>query len=146
MTSTPTPPNVRLTISVSPEVHATFQRMAKAGNMSISRAMGEWLGDTLDAAEFMAQKMEQARAAPRLVMAEMHAYALGLADETGDFIQKMKDMGKEDRRRTAGSPDDTRAGAGPASPPSSNTGGKGTRERSNKASLRGVSDNNQKRK
>lgn len=145
MTSTPTPPNVRLTISVSPEVHATFQRMAKAGNMSISKAMGEWLGDTLDAAEFMAQKMEQARAAPRLVMAEMHAYALGLADETGDFIQKMKDMGKEDRQRAVGRASGTRGGADPA-PPSSNTGGKGTRERPNKASLRGVSDNKQSRK
>lgn len=89
--------------------------------MSISRAMGEWLGDTLDAAEFMAQKMEQARAAPRLVMAEMHAYALGLADETGDFIQKMKDMGKEDRQRAVGRASGTRGGADPA-PPSSNTG------------------------
>ena len=123
MTSTPTPSNVRLTISVSPEVHATFQRMAKAGNMSISRAMGEWLGDTIDAAEFMAQKMEQARAAPRLVMAEMHSYALGLADETGDFIQKMKDMGKEDRRRIAGRTVDPQAGAEPVAPRSSNTGG-----------------------
>ena len=31
----------------------------------------------------MAEKLEQARAAPRIVAREMHAYALGLADETG---------------------------------------------------------------
>jgi len=137
MTSTPTPPNVRLTISVSPEVHATFQRMAKAGNMSISKAMGEWLGDTLDAAQFMALKMEQARAAPKLVMAEMHAYALGLADETGDFIEKMKEMGKEDRRRVGMA----RAAVPDAEliPPSSNTGGKGTPSKPNKALSNGLS-------
>jgi hypothetical protein len=144
MTSTPTPSNVRLTISVSPEVHATFQRMAKAGNMSISKAMGEWLGDTIDAAEFMALKMEQARAAPKLVMAEMHAYALGLADETGDFIQKMKDMGKEDRRRV-GMARAAQPGADLV-PPSSNTGGKGTLDTVNKTSTNGLSGNNQKRK
>lgn len=137
MTSTPpTPPNIRLTISVTPEVHATFQRMAKAANLSISKAMGEWLGDTLDAAQFMATKMEQARAAPKLVMAEMHAYALGLADETGQVIQQMRDKGSAERRQTGASDgtararSDTQAGAD-VIPPSSNTGGKGTRNPAN---------------
>lgn len=89
MTSTTTE-NIRLTISVSPEVHATFQRLSKAGNMSLSKAMGEWLADTVEAADFMASKMEQARAAPKIVMREMHAYALGLVDETSDLISRMK--------------------------------------------------------
>jgi hypothetical protein len=113
----PPSPNVRLTITVTPEVHATFQRLAQAGSMSISRAMGEWLGDTIEAAEFTAQKMEQARAAPKVVMREMHAYALGLADETGALMDRIRQEGEQ--RRSAG-------GARPApSPPSSNTGGKG---------------------
>lgn len=89
MTSTTTE-NIRLTISVSPEVHATFQRLSKAGNMSLSKAMGEWLADTVEAADFMASKMEQARAAPKIAMREMHAYALGLVDETSDLISRMK--------------------------------------------------------
>ena len=82
MTSTPSPTTepVRLTITVTPEVHAAFRRLADASGMSMGKAMGEWLGDTLEAVEFMAEKMEQARAAPRLVMQEMHAYALGLAE------------------------------------------------------------------
>jgi hypothetical protein len=96
MTSTPSPTsqNVRLTISVTPEVHETFQRLSKASSMSISKAMGEWLGDTLEAAEFMAEKMEQARAAPKVVMREMHAYALGLVDETSDLMARMKKKGQ----------------------------------------------------
>lgn len=114
MTSTPSPQNVRLTITVTPEVHETFQRFAKAAGMSLGRAMGEWLGDTVEAAEFTATKMEQARAAPKIVMREMHAYALGLADETGHLMNKIREKGVAER-----------SGAARGSlPPSSNTGGK----------------------
>jgi hypothetical protein len=90
MASTPSPEKVRLTISVTPEVHAAFVRLSEAGSMSISRAMGDWLGDTLDAVQFTAQKMEEARAAPKRVMRELHAYALGLSDETGALLQTMR--------------------------------------------------------
>lgn len=124
MAYTPSSPdNVRLTITVTPDVHAAFKRLAAAGGMSISRAMGDWLGDTVEAAEFMADKMEQARAAPRMVMQELHAYALGVADETGSFLERMR---QEGRKARAGKPP---AGGVPASsaPPSGNTGGKGPR-------------------
>lgn len=99
MTSTPssTTEPVRLTITVTPEVHAAFRRLADASGMSMGKAMGEWLGDTLEAVEFMAEKMEQARAAPRLVMQEMHAYALGLADETKQVLEQVKKRGRADR-------------------------------------------------
>ena len=90
--------------------------------MSISKAMGDWLADTVEAAQFMAEKMEQARAAPKVVMAEMHAYALGLADETGELINRIREKGR------AGRSGSEAGAAGPAlpRPPSSNTGGKGT--------------------
>ena len=129
-TPTPTPERIRLTISVTPEVHATFQRLANAGSMSISRAMGDWLGDTLEAADYVASTMERARQAPKLVTRELHAYALGLADETGAMLQAVSG-----RRTPAGSAgrDERPAGAAggrPAGvhPPSSNTGGKGPRK------------------
>lgn len=132
MTSTPTQ-NVRLTITVTPEVHATFQRLAKGSGKSISKAMGEWLGDTIEAAEFMATKIEQARAAPKIVMQEMHAYALGLADETGALMESMRKKGSEARviASAARTPE-------PAShPPSSNTGGKGTKTGTGKPGVLG---------
>ena len=91
--STQTENRVRLTISVTPEVHAAFVRLSGASNMSISRAMGEWLGDTLDAVEFTASKVEQARAAPKVVMRELHAYAMGLADETSSVLHSMRGKG-----------------------------------------------------
>lgn len=111
---TPSLQNIRLTITVTPEVHEAFQRLAKTSSMSLGRAMGEWLGDTVDAAQFMADTMEKARAAPRLVAQELHAYALGLGDETGALIEKLREKGRAER--SAQPP------ARPARTPLSNTG------------------------
>lgn len=122
----PTTPNVRLTISVTPEVHEVFKRFAAAAGMSLSKAMGEWLGDTVEAAEFVASKMEDARAAPKVVMREMHAYALGIVDETQGMMDRMKAKGQADR--ASGQPKAHQAPVPPVRghiPPSSNTGGKG---------------------
>ena len=119
--NTPPTQNIRLTITVTPEVHEVFQRFSKAAGMSLGRAMGEWLADTVEAAEFTASKMEQARAAPKVVMREMHAYALGLADETEALMEQIRQKGKSDRvgASVARTPGQT------SRPPSSNTGGKG---------------------
>lgn len=119
--SPPSKPS-RVSVPVSAEVHDAFQRLAKAGNMSTGRAIAEWLADTIDAAKFMADAMERARAAPKLVAAEMHAYALGLADETGEVMRRVREMGKAGGRRAASAaPPTDPAGA---IPPSCNTGGK----------------------
>lgn len=118
--STPTKPP-RISVPVTEEVRAVFERLAKAGNMSTGRAVAEWLADTVEAADYMASTMERARAAPKMVMREMHAYALGLADETGDMLRQIAKKGEADR---AGG----RAGVSDAGadgiPPSCNTGGK----------------------
>jgi hypothetical protein len=117
-----TPPTlskpIRCTVPVSPEVHAAFEKLAKASGMSVGRAMGDWLGDTIDAVAFMADTMAKARATPKLVARELHSYALGLTDETGELIERMREQGRVERS----------GAARPAlRPPSSNTGGKGTK-------------------
>ena len=94
---TSTDEKTRVTVPVTQDVLDAFQRLAKASGMSTGRAMGEWLSDTLDAVEFTAQKVEQARAAPKVVMREMHAYALGLADETGALMEHLREKGRADR-------------------------------------------------
>lgn len=120
-TPTTPPARVRLTISVTPEVHATFTRMAEAGSMSVSRAMGDWLADTLDAADQAATMMARAREAPRLVARELHSYALGMVDETSAVLETMR-TGARATARAAGTAAAT-ARRSP-SPPSGNTGGK----------------------
>ena len=113
---------IRLTISVTPEVHAAFERLSSASGMSMSRTMGEWLEDTLDAVQYTATMVEKARAAPKVVMREMHAYALGLADETGSLLDKVRlESGKAAAARPA---QRTAGNSVPLSPPSCNTGGK----------------------
>ena len=123
MPSVPAVPadRIRLTISVSPEVHAAFTRLAAVSNSSIGREMGDFLGETVDAVQFIAGKMEEARAAPGIVAREMHAYALGLADETGALMAQMRKAGAAVRTASAGRP-------GASVPPSSNTGGKPPRK------------------
>ena len=124
MTKTLSPPikPPRVSVPLDAETLAVFQRLGKAGNMSTGGAIAEWLRDTIEAAEFMAGKMEQARAAPKIVMREMHAYALGLADETGSLMRQLAEKGAADRaasgKRSAPTPIAARV------PPSCNTGGK----------------------
>lgn len=121
----------RVSVPVSAEVLEVFQRLAKAGNMSTGKAMAEWLSDTVEAAEVMASTMERARAAPKIVMREMHAYALGLADETGELMRQITRKGEIERSRQATAVARKRSagdGSGlprePGTPPVSNTGGK----------------------
>lgn len=117
MPSTPTPTpaqdRVRLTITVTPEVHAAYSRLADASNMSLGRAMGEWLEDTMDAAAYSATLLEKARAAPKQVMGELHAYALGLADETGALLNQVRDRVRAGR--SSGARTEARS-AGPEGP------------------------------
>jgi hypothetical protein len=74
----------------------------------------------------MAKKLEEARAAPKVVMREMHAYALGLADETGALMRKINASGKAGGggggHGAALHADDVGSLFPP--PPSCNTGGK----------------------
>lgn len=132
MTKTLSPPTrpPRVSVPVDAETLAVFERLAKAGNMSTGKAMAEWLKDTMEAAEMMASTMERARAAPKLVTAELHAMVLGLADNTKELMDKFGKLGRAARSGAAG-----QAGAGLAAPqsaetegipPSCNTGGKVT--------------------
>ena len=86
---------IRVTVPVTPEVQAAFQRLAAASGMSTGKAMGEWLADTVEGAVTMAELLEKARRAPKQAVSEMHAYALGLADMTSDLMDNL-------RRRSGG--------------------------------------------
>ena len=119
----------RVSVPVSAEVLAIFERLAKASNMSTGRAMAEWLSDTVEAAELMASTMERARAAPKIVTAELHAMMLGMADQTKELSDKYaKYKGSIDDRSSDHAAQRAapaaRGAAGEADPPSSNTGGK----------------------
>lgn len=101
-----TPTKLRVTVPVTAEVQETFKRLAEASGVSVGKAMGEWLADTMEAAVAMADLMEKAREQPKLAMRELHGYALGLTDVTQGILDGLG-----------------RAGSA-VNPPVSNTGGK----------------------
>lgn len=111
---------IRLTISVTPEVHEVFTRMAESAGLSLGRCMGDWLEDTMEGAQFVAAKMAEARQAPKTVMREMQAAASGLLAEVRSTTESM---------RAAGWRPGSGSAAAPPIPPSSNTGGKSPRRR-----------------
>ena len=130
MAKPPSSEHIRLTISVTPEVHAVFTRMAEASGMSLGRCMGEWLADTVEGAEFLTHQLVKAREAPRTVIKQMRQQALGLSDAMGDLLEDIRtgkvNVGKEGAHagaKAGGSP-----GARTAPPPLCNTGGKVPRE------------------
>lgn len=123
MIKTLSPPKpARVSVPVTAEVLDAFQRLAKASGTSTGKAMADWLGDTLDAALYLADTLEKARATPKLVAQQLHAYALGLSDEAGTLLARMKkgELGPLPGHAQRG-PEAVRA---PLTPPSSNTGGK----------------------
>lgn len=86
--------SVRTTISVSPDVLAQFDELARVTGVSRSKALGEWLADTVDAAKSMTELMRKARQSPRMFAAEMQGYALGLTDLTSQLVSDVREMSK----------------------------------------------------
>lgn len=66
---------VRLTISLSPELHGLLHAYAEASGCSVSRAVSDWLDSSKEAIAFTASRVQQAKDAPRLAAAQLHAYA-----------------------------------------------------------------------
>lgn len=139
-TLSPPPRPPRLSVPIEPEVLEVFERLAKASGMSTGKAVASWLSDTVEGAEFMASTMERARAAPKLVTAELHAMAMGLSEDTKGLMERFSKMGKAARsgaRGCASAPEFPDGSPERATPPSCNTGGKVSEANKRKAN-RGV--------
>lgn len=86
----PTPALVRTTISVRPEVLDAFRRLSAVSGVSLSKGIGDWLADTVDAAEAMVDLVERARQQPKMVARQLQGYALGLSDMTNDLLEELR--------------------------------------------------------
>jgi hypothetical protein len=67
---------VRLTVSLSPELHDLLHSYADASGCSVSRAVSDWLEASRDAIQFTAARVRDAKQAPALAAAQINAYAL----------------------------------------------------------------------
>jgi hypothetical protein len=109
---------VRVTVSINAEHLEVYKEMARLGKLSVSRCLGEWLGDTIESAQYVTRTMDRARKAPQLVLNEMLAELSGVHDE----ILKKKSEVRTGKARVGAAPA-PRARA--LTPPLSNTGVKG---------------------
>lgn len=114
---------VRVTVPVSPDVLAAFQRLAAVQGVSTGKAMGEWLADTIGAVDAMASMLDKARQAPKLAAMEIHSYALGLTDVTSELLEHVKRRGAASGARRPEARG-TLAAPSALTPPVGNTGGK----------------------
>lgn len=81
---------VRVTVPVPPDVLSAFKRLAAAQGVSVGRAMGEWLTDTLDGVNAMTDLVQQARRTPHLAARQLHAYAAATADQAAELLDQVK--------------------------------------------------------
>jgi hypothetical protein len=63
--NTPHTPKIRVTVPISPEVLALFQRLSVTSGQSVGRAMGEWLEETKEGLEPMIAILEQHKKAKK---------------------------------------------------------------------------------
>lgn len=66
---------IRTTVPVEAEVLAVFQHMAEAMGKSLGATIGDWLGETAEAAGVVTQAMLKARKSPARAMRELQRYA-----------------------------------------------------------------------
>jgi len=124
---------VRLTISIPVSALAVYKRMADVSGLSISRSIGDWLSDTSEGAQAMAELLEMARSQPLRAASEVHAAAVKANSLTFELMQKLSgvegDGSAEARSRGAGDPAPSGGASDGGTPPVSNTGGKGSQSR-----------------
>jgi hypothetical protein len=133
--NTPHTPKIRVTVPISPEVLALFQRLSVTSGQSVGRAMGEWLEETKEGLEPMIAILEQHKKSPKKAIQSLQLYAGTLSDLTGDLFDRVQNLDGNAERVAALAADAPRFREGlktVLTPPSSNTGGKG-RKTTNKS-------------
>lgn len=128
-----TPPikSIRVTVPVTPEVLALFQRLSRTSGNSVGRCMGDWLDETREGLVPMIEIMERFKSGPRSAVQALQLHANALTDMAAEVVAEAMRIDPE-TGSSAGTPAE-RGGRTPApvftgkgglTPPSSNTGGK----------------------
>lgn len=111
---------VRTTISVDPEIHEIFKRMAEVSGSSVSRCMGDWLASTSEGAELVTHRMEGIKRSPLDALIELRKDFSSIVDKADVALAEIKKKAAPGQQALRSSP------AGQVQPasraPSSNTG------------------------
>ena len=131
---------MRVSVPITPEVLAKFQRFSDASGLSVSKSIGDWLKDTVSGLDAMTEILETHKRSPAQAMARLSTYASALQDMTSTALEDMRN-----------GPSPLGEGVPPAgkslavakaamvkaatTPPSGNTGGKGTKPKKSDGGL-----------
>lgn len=129
------PKPIRISVPISHEVLAKFQRFSEASGLSLGKSIGNWLRDTASGLEAMTDILETHQKTPSQAMEKLSNYAAALQDMTEGALELMKKgpsplgegvplAGKSLAMAKAGMKKAAQMGL---LPPPGNTGGKGTR-------------------
>ena len=80
----------RISVPVTPEVLAKFERFSKVSGLSVSKSIGDWLRDTVQGLDAMVDILETHKSRPAQAMDMLGRYAAALQDMTDSTITKMK--------------------------------------------------------
>lgn len=80
----------RVTVPVSSDVLDAFRSLASVSGVSVGKAMGDWLADTLDAVYFMTELLKKAKEAPKLAALEIQAYGRGITGIADDLMHDLR--------------------------------------------------------
>jgi hypothetical protein len=122
--------SIRLTVPVPIEAHGAFQDLANVLGRSLGSVIGEWLFDTRDSAQAMADQVHTMKGHSQAFTREVIALTANVQEATNDALNRARKgpggvagagRGPHAVGRVPGSGEGTRK---PLTPPSSNTGGK----------------------
>lgn len=118
--SSPSAP-ARLSVPLTDEVRAAFERMSQVTGVSVGRCIGQWLVDTLPAVQAMTDRVHAVRDTPRRAVHQLHAYADALSSDASRVLDGISAGAAASVRGGLPTRD---GGAAAGLPPSCNTGGK----------------------
>jgi hypothetical protein len=135
MKTPPTPKvhkQLRVTVPITPEVLALFQRLSEASGKSVGKLMGEWLDETRDGLEPMIEIMTSFKKTPKAAVQALQLHANALTEMVANVVSDAMRLdpdeaaaGGRQAKRDASRAASGFIGKGGLTPPSSNTGGKG---------------------
>lgn len=139
----------RLSIPVAPETEAAFEKFAAVTGVSVSKAMGEWLNDTVEGVDAMTRMIAGAKGNSMAAARNMSLYAEGLVDQGTAVLTELLERAKVEKAAAEAhmakrERSEARRGATPPlerpAPPVSNTGGKVPQNKGSRK--RGTHENN----
>jgi hypothetical protein len=87
---TPPPKTTRVSVPVTPEVLAKFQRFSEASGLSLGKSIGDWLKDTVAGLDAMTEILESHKRKPAEAIAKLHGLSATLQAVSEEAMQNMR--------------------------------------------------------